>query len=327
MEDEFERARARIPSQSLILEAVDEYTLYCFYTGIHDLIPGVAYNSPLRTENHPSFAVYYSRKYEDIEFMWKDFKLGESGSIFKLVRLLFDLKNDKEVYAKISQDFGLGLDLPEVVTKIRLYNPPSKLNKKIRVSSIPFTNEALAYWEQFGIGERILQKYCVTQVSHYWTFDGQPYPRSAFNLTFAYRVGKYYQLYSPYAPKAMKFRSDLPENYFFGYLQLPETGSMLVIDKSMKDVMFCSVLNIPAVAGKSEVIHIPHQKILELRNRFDSIFLTLDPDDAGRKQAEVYVSRYPWLKPRFLSEAKDKTDLCLKVGKDRASTIIKQMLQ
>ena len=71
---------------------------------------------------------------------------------------------------------------------------------------------------------------------------------------------------------------------------------------------------------------IPHHKMLELKERFKEIYLMLDPDEAGKRQTEKYMQKYDFLKPRFLSEAKDKTDLCLKVGIDEATRIIKELI-
>jgi hypothetical protein len=72
---------------------------------------------------------------------------------------------------------------------------------------------------------------------------------------------------------------------------------------------------------------IPHNKIMELKDRFTEIYLTLDPDAAGRRQADKYMEMYPWMKPRFLELAKDKTDLCKLAGVHEAGRIITDLLK
>lgn len=310
-----------------ILAAVDEYTLYCYYTGIKDLVPGKCYRAPYREDTVPSLTFFNSRS-PIYEYMWKDQATNESGDIFALIRKIERLDSSKEVYARINHDFDLGFDTPTPIRreKLSLYDKPSHSEIKITLVEQDFTKEGIAFWDQFRIDRSYLDRYSVSQVSYYWSYVGQSYPKTVSNPTFAYRIGKYYQLYSPYNDKANKFRNDLPESYFCGYLQLPTFGSVLVIDKSFKDVIFCSRLGYNAVCGKSETIMIPHTKMLELRERFSIIYLTLDPDEAGRKQTDKYMSLYPWLKPRFLTQAKDKTDLCKLVGFDKAQATVKKLL-
>lgn len=315
-------------TEEAILELVDEYTLYCYYSKIPNLIPGFVYAAPYRDDAKPSFSVFYSKKYTKVDFMWKDHATGESGTIFQLVQRIEQLNDIQEAYAKINHDFALGFNTPTPTPKEKLvlYQKPEKSLIKLRIADRPLSPLGRRFWEPLRIEEALLNKHATCQVQYHWSYAGQAAPTTAPDPTFAYRIGAYYQLYSPYAPREFKFRNDLPENYFFGYLQLPERGSKLVIDKSNKDVIFCDRLGYPAVAPKSETTMIPHKKMLELKERFDEIFLTFDPDDAGRSQTEKYLAYYPWLKPRFLSQAKDKTDLCNSVGYDQAEIIIKQLL-
>lgn len=320
--------RSIVPSEKSILEQVDEYTLYCFYTGI-DLVFGKTYNAPYRKDDVPSFSVYPSRS-EHVEYMWKDHATGECGNIFQLIQKLESLETKRQVLGRINEDFSLGYDITSPVrSKIILYDKPTLDPIKIRVVNQEFNEEGTKFWQQFRIDKTLLDLYYVTQVKYYWSYEGQAAPTTAVNPTFAYRIGDYYQLYSPYNPKQYKFRNDLPENYFFGYLQLPSTGSTLIIDKSSKDVIFCKRLGYDAVSGKSETTFIPHKKILELKERFTDIYLMLDNDKPGREMTEKYVKEYPFLKPRFIPSelAKDKTDTCKKIGFEKTEEVVKMLLR
>jgi hypothetical protein len=320
-----------IPDQQSILEMVDEYTLYCFYMDIDDLILGKVYPAPYRVDPIPSFSVFRSLG-SGVEFWWKDHGKDESGNIFKLIQKIENLDTLEQVYQRINEDFGLNYNLPtlEKRDKIQLYGTPKESIIKIRVVETTFSSTGLSYWKNpFDIDKTLLDFYNTVQISCYWSYHDQEAPYSVPDPTFAYRTGKYYQIYSPFAPKLYKFRNDLPENYFFGYLQLPKTGNTLVIDKSSKDVIFCRRLGYYAVCGKSETTMIPSAKMLELKERFKDIYLMLDNDEAGKRQTEKYLSLYPWLKPRFINPelAKDKTDLCKRVGFEQAEQIIKQLIQ
>lgn len=315
-------------TEEAVLDLVDEYTLYCYYTGIDNIIPGKAYQAPYyRKDNYPSFSIYECRS-PRIEYMWKDHATGEAGSIFKLIRMIEGLNNSNEVLARINEDFDLGYNTTNPVRKEKIvwYEKPVENNIKIKVVDCNLTKVAREYWSTLKVDQALLSFFNTGQVKFYWTYEGQATPQLAPDPMFYYRVGEYYQLYAPYIDKKYKFRNDLPENYFLGYMQLPKTGQKLVIDKSMKDVIFCHRLGFPAVSGKSETTMIPHNKMLELKERFDEVYLTLDPDAAGRKQVEKYMSLYPWLKPRFLEEAKDKSDLCFKYGFEHAQETINKLL-
>lgn len=317
-----------ILSEQSMLEAVDEYTLYCFYTGLSDIKFNTVYSAPYRNDGNPSFGIYPSRKSTLYEYMWKDLATGESGTIIHLIQKIKGLKSVKDVLAQINKDFELGYETgePTYKEKISLYTKPEIQPAKIRIAEIPFTTKGLEFWKQFGIGEELLKFYNVHQVQYYWSYEQQDQPYYANDPTFAYRIGEFYQLYSPYNTRDRKFRNDYPPEYFFGYLQLPERGDLLIIDKSAKDVIFCRSLGYNAVCGKSETTFIPERKLYELKDRFKKIYLMLDNDNAGKLMTEKYVNQYPFLIPRFMSKAKDKTDTVKLVGIEETKKEVEQLL-
>lgn len=323
--------RSLVPSKESILEAVDEYTLYCFYSGIDNITIGRTIPAPFRHDLIPSFSIFYTN-YETIcDYRWKDHATGETGDIFRLIqKLLPGNPTLAQVYSRINEDFGLGYRDSSLSQnssgKIMLFNRPNRFDIKIRIADIPFTEKGISYWDQFKIGKDLLDFYKVSQIKWYWSYDTQEVPAVVENPTFAYRIGKHYSIYSPFAEKTLKFRNDFPRNYFYGYLQLPEKGEKLIIDKSGKDVIFCRRLGYYAVAGKSETTFIPADKMNELKDRFEQVYIMLDNDVAGRKKTEEYISLYPWLKPRFLPVHKDKTDNCLKEGFEATAHLVRQLL-
>ncbi len=288
-------------------------------------MPGKVYNSPLRTDHNPSFVFYETNKYPDVEYMWKDMALCCSGSIFKLVAMLHGCSYG-ESFDIILKDFGI-VD-GEHNHKIVRYDRPEKIITDIRVRSIPFSDAGLAYWNQFGITPNLLSRYHTTEIDCLWTYDGQDIPFHVHKPTFAYRINKYYLIYSPLLPRKAKgrFINNLPPGYVFGFNQLPPYGDKLIIDKSAKDTIFCASINLDAVCSKGETILIPEVIMNNLHERFKDIYLMLDPDEAGRRATDEYLKLYPYLKPRFLEQAKDKTDLVKLVGVNQAKEIINQLI-
>lgn len=320
------------PTEKSILEVVDEYTLYCFYTGYDDLQLNKAYNSPFREDYFPSFSIYPTKYDLGVEFYWKDHATGDSGNIFKLISLIEQLNSKEEVFQKINDDFALGLHLSalEQREKISYYKKPEQNNIEIRIGAVPLTESGLNFWKQYDIDKPLLDLYQVEQIQYYWSYKEQEHPNSVTDPTFSYRIGKYYQIYSPLAPRSYKFRNNLPEHYFFGYQQLSrENEKLLVIDKAMKDVIFCRRIGLQSVAPKSESTPIPEPKMLEFKERYKEVYIMFDSDKAGRENTEKYIQKYPWLKPRFLPEVtgKDKTDTMKKVGLEETKKIVYNLLQ
>ena len=312
----------------LILHLVDEYTLYCHYTEIPNLTPRTSYFSPVRREEYPSFS-FWEINNSKIEYLWKDSGIGESGNIFKLIKLMFGYKTYKEVYQRIDTDFDLGFynDTADLTKKkIIQYEKITREASNIRISSVPFSKEDEAYWSQYHISQETRKRYNVTAIRYVWFYEDQKYPTYTGKYTYAYRIGKHYQIYKPFEDKKHKFRNDFPSKYVMGFMQLPKEGDVLIIDKSMKDVMFCHEIGYNAVAGKSETTLIHQDIMMNLKERFKKIYLMLDPDQAGKRQTEKYLELYDWLEPKFLTNAKDKTDLCAKVGYVNAVNEIKSLL-
>jgi len=75
----------RILDEDTILERVDDYSIYAYYIEFEPEL-GKAYNSPIRTDDKiPSFSLHeYNKK-----IFFKDHALGESGTVFKFVKLLY----------------------------------------------------------------------------------------------------------------------------------------------------------------------------------------------------------------------------------------------
>lgn len=314
------------PTDQSILEAVDEYTLYCFYSGIDDLILGKAYSAPYRKDDVPSFAVYPSNK-ERCEFFWKDHATNESGDVFRFIQRMLNLAYSWDVYSQINQDFGLTYDLEQPKQgKIVLYSKPIVNIVKVRTIPQPLTKKGIEFWSRLHVTREILDQYSTEQVLMYWLAKEQEHPNLALDPTFSYRIGDHYQIYSPTAPREYKFRNDLPENYFFGYVQLPPTGDTLIIDKSMKDVLFCRSLGYWAIAPKSETTLVPERKMWELKDRFKNIYLTLDNDKAGRTASDKYKLKYDFLRIRFLQQFKDKTDACIDIGYEQTKLLVQELI-
>src|SRR5699024_371627 len=93
------------------------------------------------------------------------------------------------------------------------------------------------FWSQFGISKDTLNKYNVSRIKYYLCDRIVKVIYKDENPMYAYKVYDHFKIYRPLADKYTKWRNNLTEYDIQGYAQLPEKGNLLIITKSMKDVM------------------------------------------------------------------------------------------
>lgn len=287
-----------------LLEQVDEYSIYEYY--IEDFELDKALRVPYREDNNPSFSVFESDGDGPL-YKWYDHARGDHGDI---VDLLFRLNPGKKLYEIIDM---VKSDLGGKKPRPRKPKTPTK----IEIIPMSYSQQDLAYWNLHGITIGTLIKYNVFSVARYFLNGAEKVPPG---LMYAYQIDDLYKLYSPH-PKF--FINNYTRDMVEGLKQLPERGDILIIDKSLKDIMFCHEIGYPAVAGKSEGTLICSEIMLNLKSRFKRLVLMLDNDEAGKRCTEKYLEAYPFLEHKFLEGAKDKTDLCKLKGK----TFVKQWME
>lgn len=305
-----------ILSKDSILEQVDPYTLYCYYYGEELVINQPVISTVREDDTRPSFCLYYKND----KLKYHDYGRGIGGDIFDFVGQRYGLSFG-ETLKKINHDFQLGFEgeLKRTAPVISR-EPKIKIKKRLAVTSKPsFSPEGISFWESFHIPEHILKLYNVREVAYVHVDDGWFEPRS---LCFVYYIGKYLKLYYPYNLKGNKFFNNYPRNYVEGYLQLPSNGRILVITKSLKDVMTFRVMGIPSVSPKGENVPIPDFILRDLEKRFDRIITFFDPDEAGCRGAE----RYPY-PARFLNNGvKDVSDYTKAYGLVKSRNLVAQLI-
>ena len=244
-----------LADEEVLLQHIDEYTLYCHYLEFEPEVR-LNYNSPLRDgDESPSFGIYNCKK-PNREFMWKDSGAnGESGDIFKLIKLLYGYETTREVLARVMSDFDLGPGAP-AREKIIKQVPQIRSDADYRIRTKNFRTEDLNWWNQFNISKDILNQYKTSALYCYWLNPTQRVPVFTSGLSYVYRVYDRYQLYFPDKPKGKKFRNDMQEHHVMGMEQLTYNGP-LIITKSMKDVMCLRSYGYDAVSPRSENTPMP----------------------------------------------------------------------
>lgn len=327
-----------INKERVLHELGDEWSAICYYLseayGV-DFEPELrkAYNSPIRYEksdDKPSFSLYVPKNRGICEYMWKDSGLGKSGDLFYLVKQLYDLRNDEQVFRKIDEDFGLGLYSSSTILhdnkKLRIVKPPD--NKEpafIRITSKPFSFSGLKYWAKYGLTQSDLIYEDIFEVQYFWTTREQKAPYMPQTLCFAYRIkigeNSFYKLYQPFNPD-FKFIQDYPEQFVEGWLQLEYKQDLLIITKSKKDVAVLRKLGYESVSPKSESTMIQPKQIEWLQQRYKRILILFDND--GKHNGNMYHILYGFnlIFIPLESNTKDISDYREKYGEEKSKALL-----
>ena len=273
----YDKRRVKKPTDELtldwILSRVTEYEIYTHYLGPFKV--GAIYNSPFRKDKNPSFGIYYSKRTNQLLF--KDHGTGDCGNIVKFVSLMTGITNYNDILKDIVKKLNVTTDTK--LDSSKQYIPSTET--VIGIVRQPFTQTDLNYWSQFHISEKTLKKFNVNSIKYYLCNGVVKGIYKEDNPMFAYKVYNNFKIYRPYGDKYTKWRNNLTQNDIQGYAQLPKKGDILVITKSLKDVMCLYEMGIPAISPASESTFISDTAVEALKKRFKRIFICFDRDVPG----------------------------------------------
>lgn len=318
-----------------ILSRVSEEQIMSFYLNI-PVKKGVIH-SPLRKDSHASCSFYRNSKGV---LLFKDFATGDCLNCFEVVKRLFSC-DFYEALRIIANDFGLYTynHLQRHSGKIykRIDRIENDVDTRIDVQVKEFTDDELKWWDGYGISLAVLKKFRVYSLEYVWV-NGRIVAKSQPSCpVYGYygRKKDSKDLWKIYFPKRKEYRflGNYPASKVQGYEQLPSNGDILVITKSMKDVMCLYTFGVHAIAPGSEVLFVSDTMLNNLRNRFRVIVVFYDNDIPGIHNMRKIRASHPdltyiWI-PRRLG-AKDFSDLYLKVKRQKMEKLVqwaKQKLQ
>ena len=303
-----------------LLDKLDDYDIYSYYVGQFKI--GKLFNSPLRSDDkNPSFAIF---KGVNGKLFFKDHGSGEGGNAIKFVKLYKGIQTRDELER-------------ELLRIVRKMNPNS--GNAIRTYSYsvdsgptdigivrqPFTDVDKQYWKQFHISIDTLRKFQVFSIKY---FLCNRVVRGTYKETspmYAYKVDDKFKIYRPLASKYTKWRTNLTNRNVQGLSELPvEGGNLLIITKSLKDVMCLYEMGFNAIAASSETTFIPDDILDSLRHKWKNVIMLYDRDKTGMLESRKYSKQYKldalFVHKRF--KAKDISDAV----KDNSYNEVKQWL-
>lgn len=311
-----------------LFSLVPQESIYSFYLN-EDISALGVYHSPLREDNIPSFALYFHKINRNI-LMFKDFATNDTGDVVVLVMKMFGL-GYKEAIHKIA--FDMKLSAFNVDATKQVFSGITRLVEKTRIDlgikSRPWMIKDRNFWSQFGIHKITLEKFHVYPISHIFYNDTAV---KSSDLAYAYVETKdnktSYKIYQPLEPKIKKWINNADYTVHQGYTQLPKTGDLLIITKSLKDVMSIhDCLGISAIGLQSESVTMKDSVMDEYKSRFKQVICIFDNDDAGVKLSENFTEKYgiPHYYMPKEPEIKDFSDLVKAKGKDYAIEYFKTL--
>ena len=256
-----------------LLCKVSDYDIYAYYLGNFKV--GKLMNSPLRIDDKiPSFAIFPTN---DGHLLFKDHGTGVSGNALKFIKL----------YKNIDSRSELEQELLRIVRKTSPMRGETKstysktVEKGLMDFGIvrqPFTEVDKKYWKQFHISTDTLKKFNVFSIKFFLCNGVVRGTYKEDNPMYAYKVGDRFKIYRPLASK---------------YTKSPqEGGNLLIITKSLKDVMCLYEMGFNAIAASSETTFIPDDILEDLRNKWKHIVILYDRDRPGVQAARKYNRQY-----------------------------------
>ncbi len=318
-------------TKDFLLSKFSQETIFCYYLGINGISKKLIRNTT-RNDKNPTCGFY---KNSTGVLILHDFATGEYFNCFSFVMKKFRC-DYHEALKIIASDFGIiqihNKPIP-VIKEIPTFKDDDKVTY-IQVELGKYTEQDLKWWGSFGITEKTLNKFKVYPCKSIFLNGNLVSQRAQHNPIYGYYFGKkdgieQWRIYFPQR-KEMRFMGNVPTKTVQGFKQLPETGKLLVITKSMKDVMCLYELGIPACAPNSENAFVSESVLNNLKSRFKYIVVFYDNDIPGIQNMRKIKKLYPELNYLYIPRkfgAKDFSDFIKKFGRKATIKQVKHYLQ
>lgn len=313
-----------------ILSKVTEADILSYYLGVTE-VPCII-NSPLRQDRRPSFGLYST---DGRRIFYTDLSTRDRGGLFDLLGHMWGtdyistLTRINEDISKFCGGASIHSYTPCTVRSTNSYNKDTDLQCKVR----DWRSYDIEYWASYGITLEWLKYAEVYPISHKIVIkDGHRYVFGADKYAYAYvehKEGKVtLKIYQPFNKAGYKWSNKHDNSVVSLWTKVPEYGEQICICSSLKDAL-CLWANtgIPSLAIQGEGYRMSDTAISELKRRYKQVFICLDNDEPGLKDAQKLSEETGFTNvvlPPF-NEGKDISDLYKAKGKDEFLRIIKPL--
>lgn len=282
-------------TKKYILSKLTEKEIFDKYLG--NLSYGELFCSPLRKDKNPTCNLYLT---DTNRTLFIDFSGDFKGDVFSFI-MKFNNCSFKEALLIIAYDFNLS-NRKVSVNKLA-FKEKIRIEKVLGVTWQKLNQKDIQFWKSYGISVNTLKKFNVCSVKHVWLNNAIISSYSTDSPIYGYSLENKLKFYYPYK-KDTRFLSDFKG--IQGLEHLPQTGDLLIITKSYKDVMALWEDGIYAVAPQSETINLSESFITEMHLRFKKVLFIYDFDLAGIRSINKLRKRIP-INYTFFTNGKFKT--------------------
>lgn len=292
-----------IPKEPLtkenIFKKISSYDIFKTYSDNFTEI-GKPFKSDLpgREDTNPSAQVSYIHG----DLLFTDFGRGSYRCIDYVMEKLGI--SYPEALNKINIDFNLGLGSSIVTNKQYNYTIPKIGGKPafseksptiLKIKTRKWNTADKNFWyKRYYITSKTLELFDVKPISHFWINDEIfTAEECSYSYDFYWSPNKevfYRKIYQPYSSK-LKWISN-GGKAVQGEGVLPTKGNLLIITKSLKDVIVLYNLGFTAISPVSETSFLPSSYFLKQGKRFDRIVLFFDSDQTGLKKAKEFSNKF-----------------------------------
>lgn len=328
-----------------ILYQVSEIVLWRYYIK-QDFKLGRPFSAPYRQDTNPSFGIFQRNN----RIYAKDFGGYFYGDIFNYLQFIYGL-NYYHSLIKINEDFGLGLCYNKELNKVNISSTKTigkrqlkKLEKfeqtvhsestKIQIIPRRINEEDIEYWESYGISQELLKLYNVYNVQMMKVNGYVQYMYTPNDPAYGYYFPKtkHIKIYFPYRERNRFIGSVNNFEDIQGYYQCDvkrkEENKLLILTKSMKDVMTLRSFGIDAMAIHGERHRFQEDFIRHIKKYYNRIISLYDRDEKGMQGAKYLWKEYN-IAPYFINKkykSKDISDLYKIKGKEITLDFIQNII-
>ena len=309
-----------------ILSMTSEAEILYYYLGIKE-IPTII-NSPLRQDKRPSFGLYSK---DGVKIHYIDLATKDTGGLFDLLGHLWGY-SFIEVLEKINKDiskFHMNTGITPYTPVIRsteTYSKDTDLQCRIR----EWKDYDIEYWASYGISLEWLKYAEVYPISHKIVIkDNKRFVFGADKYAYAYvehKEGKTtLKIYQPFNTAGYKWSNKHDKSVISLWTKIPEYGDKICICSSLKDALcLWSNTGIPSIAIQGEGYEISNTAVSELKKRFKQVYICLDNDEPGLKDAQKLSKETGFTNVvlPYFNEGKDISDLFKAKGKEEFINIL-----
>lgn len=316
-------------TKELLLRKFPEEQYMSYYLGVP--VNKKLFKSPLRVDHRETCSFY---KNEKTGLRFKDFGNGVNYNFIDVVMCKYSCGFSKALQI-IAIDFHI-IESTNIQKKIIPIYQGSILQTNepcdIKVEIKDFTLKELSWWNSFGITEFLLQEGRVYSLKTVFLNNVPAYFSSDKCPIYGYFLGHdpvdNRELWKIYFPTKLKYRFLLNNSKLQGVHMLPKKGNLLIITKSMKDILTLRGLGYTAIAPQSENSYPKKEQIETLEKRFDKILVFLDNDRAGLKAMASLRRMYRLLYYAIphIYRVKDISDFYKKYGESKTKTLIDDLV-